>query len=70
MAKKYARQLLLAQVLRDSCASSKPPAQDKKKKEHETVPMDNVSPSDGALDDNLDANIHVDENRKKYRRKD
>ena len=70
MAKKYARQLLLAQVLRDSCASSKTPAQDKKKKEHETVPMDNVSPSDGALDDNLDASIHVDENRKKYRRKD
>ena len=70
MAKKYARQLLLAQVLRDSCASSKPPAQDKKKKEHETVPMDNVSPSDVALDDNLDANIDVDENRKKYRRKD
>lgn len=70
MTKKYARQLLLAQVLRNSCASSKPPVQDKKKKEHETVPMDNVSPSDVALDDNLDASIHVDENRKKYRRKD
>ena len=68
MTKKYARQLLLAQVLRNSCASSKPPVQDKK--EHETVPMDNVSPSDGALDDNLDASIHVDENRKKYRKKD
>ena len=70
MTKKYARQLLLAQVLRNSCASSKPQVQDKKKKEHETVPMDNVSPSDVALDDNLDASIHVDENRKKYRKKD
>ena len=70
MTKKYARQLLLAQVLRNSCGSSKPPVQDNKKKEHETVPMDNVSPSDGALDDNLDASIHVDENRKKYRKKD
>ena len=70
MTKKYARQLLLAQVLRNSCGGSSKPAQDKKKKEHETVPMDNVSPSDVALDDNLDASIHVDENRKKYRNKD
>ena len=70
MTKKYARQLLLAQVIRNSCGDSTKPVQDKKKKEHETVPMDNVSPSDVALDDNLDANIHVDENRKKYRRKD
>ena len=70
MTKKYARQLLLAQVLRNSCGGSSKPAQDKKKKEHETVPMNNVSPSDVALDDNLDASIHVDENRKKYRKKD
>ena len=34
MTKKYARQLLLAQVLRNSCGGSSKPAQDKKKKEH------------------------------------
>ena len=61
-----ARQLLLAQVIRDSFGC-KPVIN---KREHETVQMNNVAQTESALDDNLGERVNVDEDRKKYRKKD
>lgn len=61
-----ARQILLAQVIRDSFGC-KPVIN---KREHETVQMNNVAQTESALDDNLGESVNVDENRKKYRKKD
>ena len=63
-----ARQILLAQVIRDSLGCK--PIQNKR--EHETVQINNVAQTDteSALDDNLGESVNVDENRKKYRKKD
>lgn len=61
-----ARQILLAQVIRDSLGC-KPVIN---KREHETVQMNNVAQTESALDDNLGESVNVDENRKKYRKKD
>ena len=61
-----ARQLLLAQVIRDSFGC-KPVIN---KREHETVQINNVAQTESALDDNLGESVNVDENRKKYRKKD
>lgn len=68
MSTNLARQLLLAQVIRDSFGC-KPVIN---KREHETVQIDNVAQTDtdSALDDNLDESVNVDEDRKKYRKKD
>ena len=68
MGKNCARQLLLAQVIRDSFGC-KPVIN---KREHETVQMNNVAQidTDSALDDNLGESVNVDEGRKKYRKKD
>ena len=68
MGKNCARQLLLAQVIRDSFGC-KPVIN---KREHETVQINNVAQTDtdSALDDNLGESVNVDENRKKYRKKD
>ena len=68
MGKNCARQLLLAQVIRDSFGC-KPVIN---KREHETVQINNVAQidTDSALDDNLGESVNVDEDRKKYRKKD
>lgn len=68
MGKNCARQLLLAQVIRDSFGC-KPVIN---KREHETVQINNVAQidTDSALDDNLGESVNVDEGRKKYRKKD
>lgn len=70
MSTNLARRLLLAQILSGCSKTTK--KQNRKKKEHETVQINNVAQTDtdSALDDNLDASVHVDENRRKYRKKD